>query len=336
MSAAASPSLKNVTKGWTPIPVSLIENQAALAPGELRLALVVLRRGDDRPISDTHWTKWTGLSPRLKEYAIKGLREKGLVVEGRGDEAKFSWDGHAWSRYVHTLPPVGEPTKARTAGRSVDPKPGAKVHAECRDKGCAMLRAECASGGLSLITPTGIAKPVAQSSTVGTPSPLVTSSAASSSTATSTTQLTSISSTPIAQPVAQSAYWNLSAVWAQTLAALQAVFPLIDVSFLVRLLSIVQVLFKDVTDSELAKAVNRAYSETGSRMKSEGLFLKTVPEALAASRRVPKPIHSPPDCDEHLDDSALEEVRAVAENPDAPDWQREKARRILRKRVKPC
>lgn len=330
MSAAASPSLKNVTKGWTPIPVSLIENQAALAPGELRLALVVLRRGDGRLISDTHWTKWTGLSPRLKEYAIKGLREKGLVVEGRGDEATFSWDGHAWSRYVHTLAPMGEPVKARTAGRSVDPKPGAKVHAECRDKGCMMLRADQST--LSSITTLLNAQPVAQSSTADRPGTLVTPGAVSSS----AKQLTYLSSTSVAQPVAQSAYWNLSAVWAQTLAALQAIFPLIDVSFLVRLLSIVQVLFRDVTDSELAKAVGRAYSETGSRMKSEGLFLKTVPEALAASRRVPKPIHSPPDCDEHLDDSALEEVRAVADNPEASEWIREKARRILRKRVKPC
>jgi hypothetical protein len=322
-STAVSP--RKTTRGWAEVPYSVIENQALLTHGELSMSLVVLRRGNGAPISDRNWTNWTGLSPRLKEMAIKGLREKGLQVDGRGDQARYSWNIDTWSQYVRTAPAE----KPRTAGRAVDPKPGAKVHQECRDKGCAMMRAECASGGLNLVTSTPVAKPVAQTEPHNIPS-------YTSETGTPQKGLNLLPATSIAKPVAQNptAYWNLEKVWSKTLAAIQAIFPIVGVSFLVRLLAVVQVLFKDLTDQEMASAVNLAYQKTAFRMKSEGLFLTTVPEALAALRR-PKPnLISPPDDVDDIPDVSDEEIRATLAKPNLPDYVRSKGLRILRLRAK--
>ena len=278
--AATASSLaypRKTTGGWAPIPVSLIENLGLLPHGELALALVVLRRGGDGvPISDRNWSAWTGLSPRLKEMAMKGLRDKGLTVNGRGDHARFSWDQQRWTGYVRTAP---ESTKPRTAGRQVDPKPGAKVHPECREHGCAMVRAECAAGGLTLVTATPNAKPVSQTTTE--PAAAVTIPQNNQHTG-----IKPVAPTPNAKRVSQT---DTPELWAQTLSTLQKLFPLVTFLFLVQLLAKVRAGLGSgaavLTDSELAQAVELAWREKAEVQKREGLFLETVPRAVLLIRQ---------------------------------------------------
>jgi hypothetical protein len=71
-------------------------------------------------------------------------------------------------------------------------------------------------------------------------------------------------------------------------------FPLVNVAFLVRLVAMVRALFLDIQDQELAAAVNYAYFQKAGFQKSEGLFLFTVPEAIAALRKLPPKAETPP------------------------------------------
>jgi hypothetical protein len=255
--SAAAPAPVKVTAGYAVIPNSLIENQVNLTRAELALALIVLRRGgasDPITVSDRNWESWTGLSARNKEYAITGLKAKGLEVDGRGDKAKFRWQRNTWEHYVKHA----ERSKPRTAGRavqSVPAAPGARVHPSCRDTGCAML--SCTPAGTRENSGTG---------------------------------LSLVPATSIAQPVAQ----VVTAAWVQTLEAVRNFFPLVNVAFLVRLVAMVRALFLDVDDAELAKAVNYAYFQKVGFQKSEGLFLFTVPEAIAALRKLPPKTAPPP------------------------------------------
>lgn len=76
--------------------------------------------------------------------------------------------------------------------------------------------------------------------------------------------------------------------WPETLAGIREVFPLVSGAFVARLVSVVKTSIGSVTDAELAKGVAIAYKRN---QQGEGLFLHTVPEALAAIRRVrPKPV----------------------------------------------
>jgi hypothetical protein len=278
--SAAAPAPVKVTAGYAVIPNSLIENQVNLTRAELALALIVLRRGgasDPITVSDRNWESWTGLSARNKEYAISGLKAKGLEVDGRGDQARFRWARSTWEHYVRHA----ERTKPRTAGRavqSVAAKAGARVHPSCRDTGCAML--SC--------TP-----PAAREN--------------------SGTGLSLVPATAIAQPVAQ----VVTAAWAQTLEAVRRFFPLVNVAFLVRLVAMVRALFLDIQDHELAAAVNYAYFQKAGFQKSEGLFLFTVPEAIAALRKLPPKAETPPAQDRYGRAPIVAMIRHVAAALDA-------------------
>lgn len=270
--SAAAPAPAKVTAGYAVIPNSLIENQVNLTRAELALALIVLRRGgasDPITVSDRNWESWTGLSPRNKEYAISGLKAKGLEVKGRGDQARFTWARNTWEHYVkHT-----ERSKPRTAGRavqSVPAKAGARVHPSCRDTGCAMLSCNPPApgpAGLSLVPATAIAQPVAQ---------------------------------------------VVAAAWSQTLEAVRQFFPLVGVAFLVRLVAMVRALFLDIQDQELAAAVKYAYFQKSSFQKSEGLFLFTVPEAIAALRKLPPKAETPPAQERYGRPAIVAMIRGVA------------------------
>ncbi|MFZ1011448.1 MAG: hypothetical protein WAN65_31720, partial [Candidatus Sulfotelmatobacter sp.] len=74
----------------------------------------------------------------MKAHAIRGLKEKGLDVRGRGNTAKFSFDRGKWDSWVRTRP---RHERARTVGRSktVTAKPGMQIHQECRERGCGRL-----------------------------------------------------------------------------------------------------------------------------------------------------------------------------------------------------
>jgi hypothetical protein len=129
---------RSATRGYFQVPNSLAENQALLTPAEKAIFLIACRIGAGRTISDEHWTKWTGLEPRIKRFAIKGCQEKGLRVSGRGDGAKFFFDRDAWDSWVKRQP---RHHRARTIGRkeSVTPKAGQQIHPECRERGCQKL-----------------------------------------------------------------------------------------------------------------------------------------------------------------------------------------------------
>jgi len=92
-------------------------------------------------VSDEHWQRWTGLKPRMKEMAIRGLKQKGLSVSGTGQRARYYFDAEMWERWVRSQSPE---QKARTEGRATSPKPGQKIHTDCVKNGCQRLcEAKC-------------------------------------------------------------------------------------------------------------------------------------------------------------------------------------------------
>ncbi len=152
------------TRGYFSCPNSLAENQALPTPAERALALIVFRRDPGSPISDEHWTRWTGLEPRSKQYAIAGLRKKGLEVQGEGDKAKYTFHRHHWDSFVRT---AEREEKPRTTGRAVAAAPGAKVHPECRAHGCSRLHVLAAP--VDSIISGDLAQPVARSASPNEP-----------------------------------------------------------------------------------------------------------------------------------------------------------------------
>lgn len=300
MSSAAS-ALRTPTRGYAQIPNSIIENASALTHAELLLALIVCRRSGDKsacPVTDSTWEKWTGLKARMKEAATAGLRKKGLHVDGRGDRARYLFETHEWAAFVS----AGAPVRPRTAGRRpVDPKPGAKIHPECRERGCALLAAqnrvpndgwlETGDIGLKLIKSSPIAQPVAQTYNTPTVDQSQPETLASTAVGQETNRApiparyesSALFAVPIAQPVAQTHKF----AWPETMRALKQFFPLVGVAFVLRLVSRVQGHFNGVNDGELAAAVVKAAMAKRDRQKTEGLFLFTVPEALLALRELP-------------------------------------------------
>lgn len=275
--------------GFFQVPASLVERQGQLTHAEVSLALIVLREGglgSTVKVSDTKWLAWTGLSPRAKEYAIAGLREKCLRVVGRGDTAKFAFDRSAWARFV--LEPAA--ARARTNGRATTSRP---VHADCKDRGCALLAREALSGQL----PTDTAQPVAQST------------AEYSARLKSEKTVKPLSLTQIAQPVAAAA----AEMWAGALGALRTLFPAVGLAFLGLLVAAARRRYPDVTDTELVEAVGLAWRSKHSIQRGEGLFLATVPDALDAIRRR-APVATPPAAAEMPTERARDMLHA------ARDW----------------
>jgi hypothetical protein len=128
---------RSATLGFAQIPNSIVENQALLTPAELALVLIVCRRGENT-VSDEHWESWTGKDARMKNHAIRGLRDKGLRQVGRGKRARFLFDRNTWNSWVRSRP---RRERATTMGRSksVTPKSGQMIHPECRERGCQKL-----------------------------------------------------------------------------------------------------------------------------------------------------------------------------------------------------
>lgn len=263
MATASALPTHSASKGFFQVPHSFAENQAALIPAERAVALVILRNCEDerkftsmngttrRPISDASWEAWTGYSPRQVEYAIKGLREKGLEVIGKGGTAKYSWNWERWHDHFRSPRPLKSPNpkpKEREA------KQGAKVHEECHDHGCAMLRA----GNCPSSTGESVSGAKHESG---------------------------LFLTTFAQSTAQTVKQPTEKLWAETMAVLCSFFPLITVKFLMRLLQVVRGVFPSITDSELAAAVRIAFVP---QQFSAKLFLLSVPNAIARLRREQK------------------------------------------------
>jgi hypothetical protein len=234
---------RSTTGGYAQIPNSIIENQSALSPAELALVLIVIRGGRDRQtVSDKLWKDWTGKTPKMKAHAIRGLKDKGLSVRGRGNTAKYHFDREHWDSWVRCRP-LSE--RARTAGRSksVTAKSGMQIHQECRDRGCQrMCEPGSASNEVIPFPATPNWKPVSE-----TP--------------------------PHPPPHPPPKTFHL------TLAAVQKYFPHVDEQFIQKLVAAVSVKTKHFTDAQLAQVVHAAKKRN---QESEGLFLLTVPARYAS------------------------------------------------------
>ena len=317
----SAPRRRRAVAGWSKLPHAVVENQSLLTPSELALALIAVRCGSSRTVTDERWQQWTGKTARMKEHAEKGLQDKGirdengelvrpiLTVTGRGKSAKYAFDKFAWNNYVSRC--SGASVKPRTQGRrAVDPTPGAKIHPECRANGCGVLRLTCGETGLSpeLVTP--IAKPVSRFPDENTPTdaggkgegdknvtppktaqagipaqgghgPALLQLVASASNG--QTKVSSSLASSVAKPVSRFP-GGLSVIWAAALAMLSTIFPMAGVDFLARLLSVVCSIFPDVTDEQLAAAIRVAWNSERATQKGPGLFLVTVPRALQVLR----------------------------------------------------
>lgn len=121
---------------------TLCENQRVLTATELRLALILIRRGAHREpvkVSNSNWTAWTGLDPKSRELAIRGLRNKGFHIDGRGDRAQFRFDRRHWLEYVAKSDRASRP---KVEQKRVPAKPAQMIHPDCRDNGCMMARTQ--------------------------------------------------------------------------------------------------------------------------------------------------------------------------------------------------
>jgi hypothetical protein len=120
------------------LPRSIVENLSLLPHAELCMVLIIHRIDLNPPIvSDRMWERWTGLKPRIKQMAIKGLKEKGLKVMGQGDKARYYFDAAIWQQWARSQKPE---EKVRLA----PPRPGQKIHPDCAKNGCQRLcEAKC-------------------------------------------------------------------------------------------------------------------------------------------------------------------------------------------------
>lgn len=275
--------VRRLSRGDVRIPSSLIENLGSFTWAEMKLLLITLRRSSGpvgaglKPVTvpDDLWSAWAADSPRAKRYAISGLREKGLLVEGHGRDARFKFERSTWESYARHTSPVA---KTRTKGRVFRPKTF-KVAAECKAGGCARLQA--CDGKQSAGQPVAEIAPAPTPATPATPAPV-----------TPTNKTEEVQK--VGQPVAKIAAPDPAAAWAETLKTLQEFYAMVDVFYLVRLVAIVRAIYGSVTDAEMAAAVRRAYQEKRKVQRSEGLFFQTVPAALAANRREGGGAQAPP------------------------------------------
>jgi hypothetical protein len=234
-------SSRTATQGYAKIPNSVVENLGMLTHAELAFLLIVCRRGENT-VSDKHWNEWTNLGQTIKDNAIRGLKQKGLVVRGRGDRAKYYFERDKWDSWVRTRP---RHERARTTGRSksVTAKTGMQIHQECQARGCARL---CDSQVIPFPA-TQLERPVVQ--TIPDPPPKE-----------------DISPPP-------------KGGFPLTLKAVQKYFPHTDDAFVRKLCTAVEAKTKHYTDAQLAQVVHAAKKRN---QESEGLFLLTVPARYAA------------------------------------------------------
>jgi hypothetical protein len=234
---------RRLTGGYFKTPNYILENADALTSAEYLFLSIIFRRGPGCTVSDKTWQDWTGLSSRMKDHAIMGLKKKGLQTKGEGKAATYNLDERRYQGWVssHTAR-----EKARTAGRSksVTAKAGMQVHPECQERGCSKL---CEAKIIPFPE-----KPVSQNS------PQVEE----------TTEKQFPKSPPHPPPK----------TFPLTLAAIQTYFPHADEAFVRKLCTAVGEK-KHFTDAQLAQVVHAAKKRN---QESEGLFLLTVPARYAA------------------------------------------------------
>jgi hypothetical protein len=164
-----TPSTVRIEK-YFKVPNEFAEHQHAFIPAERALALLIWRTAQNSrglndhlngvaQITDQQWHDYTGLQPRMKELAIRGLKEKGLEVNGEGQKAKFSWNWNRWNNAFRDRP---EPSAYDPRRKERDAAAAAKkVHPDCAT-GCAKLREMTAKNGGSNQPSALLVMPVAQ------------------------------------------------------------------------------------------------------------------------------------------------------------------------------
>lgn len=247
------------------ISATIIENMGLFPGAELNFLLACIRvdpannpKSQRHPtVTDDQWQKWTNLSVRAKQTAIKGLSQKGLTIYGSAkgkEEPRYFLDLDKCVDYIqsHTYE-----EKGRTHGRkeSVAAKPGQQIHPDCAERGCQKL---CDTESCD-----------------APPKPKIVSINGEEQTQ------------PVAFPISKSLKTNkcdFELPWPgckfpETVKALWKWFPEVDHEFLTRLRSVSQLKAKKFSDEQLAAAVRAAWKKN---QESAGLFLHTVPAQLAA------------------------------------------------------
>ena len=284
---------RRATQGYFKVPNSVAENLSLLTPAEKDLVIIVLRRGENT-VSDQHWQDWTGKDPRMKKHAVQGLKEKGLCVRGRGDRAKYYFEPDRWSNWVRTRP---RHERAKTAGRSksVTAPAGMQIHQECRERGCQKMCGASEDTNSQVI-----------------PFP-------------ATNNVKQVSQTKVDPPPKVEPSPPPKGAWDLTLSAIRQYFPHVGPEFVDKLrVAIIQKGVRQYTDSQIAAAVHAARKDRRNQ-QTEGLFLYTVPEILAAV--ISTGAHLT-----HNQKRELRQAREVLANPSEwPEDAIEQARGILKK-----
>jgi hypothetical protein len=118
----------------------IVEAQWAFTAAEFRLAAILVKKGahrEDVSITAKNWEEWTGLDPKSRDVAIRGLKQKGFHVSGRGNKAKFRFDSDELRRYWRSADRAVRP---KTEQKRTPAKPGQMIHPACRENGCEMAR----------------------------------------------------------------------------------------------------------------------------------------------------------------------------------------------------
>lgn len=298
---------------WTKVPDSFIENQALLIPAERAVALAIFKRAGDlnttTKVSSITFERWTGLQPRQIDYALKGLQQKGLVVNGRGTNAEFSWDWTRWNAALKTRENFQSPNpkpKERTA------EPNAKIHEECHANGCTMLR-QCHREQQE------------------------------------NTKISPLFVIPVAHCTAQSekqapqktTETDTEKAWPKTLSVMRAQSLTLGVSMLIRVLAVIQAMFGKVADGVLSHAVAVAFKDRGKALEGNfPLLLKIVPEVLAGMKqrgvKLDTEVEQSPPGELKPSDQEIAQARDILRDEESgrykePDieWAREVLNRLL-------
>ena len=242
---------RRLTRGYFQSPNFIVENAECFSPAEFLFLSILFRRGAGSTVSDATWENWTGRTPRMKDHAILGLRQKGLHVKGEGNTATYSLEETKCHSWLHTHT---RHEKAKTAGRSksVTAKTGMQVHPECRERGCQRL---CETQVIPFPA-TNLEKPVSQEERRAEDQIKAKS-------------VPGVSTRPPESPPKK---------FPQSLGAVQTFFPHVEPEFIDKLRARCDRKVKQYTDTQLAQAINKAMKRT---QTSEGLFLDTVPGHLA-------------------------------------------------------
>lgn len=247
------------------VPNEFAENQHAFIPAERALALILFREASvlkngkritdlngTATISDQYWHDCTGLEPRMLENAVRGLKQKGLEVAGRGTKAVYRWN---WTRWDEAMRAKPNPAAYDPNRKERDAKRAAQnVHPDCAT-GCAKLR-ECQ----------------AKESCTNPATPFLVPN--------------------IAQPVAQTPQQVTEQRWVKTLAAMRDGFASAGYELLLKLLAVIWSIagLENVSDYILAEAVKTAYVESRGRWHSPILLVTHVPNVLKGWRAKGQPM----------------------------------------------